>query len=112
MAYGEFEQFIRNLSRIMGVVGAQLQRDLTSRKRVARRWLTAEAAELLGIDVTCLSRLSNKGLKLPQGERGSTGESLTVAHFAQYVSLYYGLRVGEHLPTRSSAKTFIQQHWT
>jgi len=142
MAYGQFEQFIRNLSRVMGAVNTRLQRDLTLRERVARRWSMTEVAEFLGIDVTHLSKLSNDEPDFPAGQRGGrertfspseimlirallasrpgakrpylhwrepgskpivvtfgaqkggTGKSLTAAHFAQYVNLFYGLRVG------------------
>jgi hypothetical protein len=37
MTYGQFEQFIRNLTRVMGAVNTRLQRNLTLRERVARR---------------------------------------------------------------------------
>ena len=142
MAYGQFEQFIRNLSRVMGAVNTRLQRDLTLRERVARRWSMTEVAEFLDIDVTHLSKLSNEEPAFPEGQRGGrertfspseimlirallasrpgakktylhwreegsrplvvtfgaqkggTGKSLTAAHFAQYVNLFYGLRVG------------------
>ncbi|KKK87098.1 hypothetical protein LCGC14_2756630, partial [marine sediment metagenome] len=45
MAYGQFEQFIRNLTRVMASVNTKLQRDLTMRSRVARRFSMTEAAE-------------------------------------------------------------------
>lgn len=142
MAYGQFEQFIRNLSRVMGSVNTRLQRDLTMRERVSRRYSMTEVAEFLGIDTTHLSKLSTDDPEFPEGERGGrertfspseilriralfasrpgakrpylfwrkpgdplrvvtfgaqkggTGKSLTAAHFAQYVNLFYGLRVG------------------
>jgi chromosome partitioning protein len=142
VAYGQFEQFIRNLSRVMSTVNTRLQRDLTMRERVSRRYSMTEVAEFLGIDVTHLSKLSNEDKDFPEGERGGrertfspseilriralfasragakrpylfwrkpgdplrvvtfgaqkggTGKSLTAAHFAQYVNLFYGLRVG------------------
>ena len=142
MAYGQFEQFIRNMSRVMGAVNTKLQRDLTLRTRVARRFSMTETAALLGVDTTYLTRISNDDPAFPVGEKrgrertfspseimliraliasnpaakrnylhwrkpgeavkvvtfgaqkGGTGKSLTAAHFAQYVNLHYGLRVG------------------
>ncbi|WP_293449538.1 ParA family protein [Planktotalea sp.] len=142
MAYGNFEQFIRNMTRVMGSVNTKLQRDLTLRTRVARRFSMTEVAELLAVDVTYLARISNEEAEFPIGEKigrertfsppeimlirsiigsnkgarrqhlhwrkpskpvkvvtfgaqkGGTGKSLSAAHFAQYVNLFYGLRVG------------------
>ncbi|MEJ6399532.1 ParA family protein [Yoonia sp. 208BN28-4] len=142
MAYGQFEQFIRNMSRVMGAVNTKLQRDLTLRTRVARRFSMVEVASLLGVDTTYLTRISGEEPLFPEGERrgrertfspseimliraligsnkaakrpylywrdqdtpvkvvtfgaqkGGTGKSLSAAHFAQYVNLHYGLRVG------------------
>ncbi|MEP5154245.1 ParA family protein [Planktotalea sp.] len=142
MAYGNFEQFIRNMTRVMGSVNTKLQRDLTLRTRVARRFSMTEVAELLSVDVTYLARISNEEPDFPDGEKigrertfsppeimlirsligsnksarrqhlhwrkpgepvkvvtfgaqkGGTGKSLSAAHFAQYVNLFYGLRVG------------------
>ncbi|KAF0674690.1 AAA family ATPase [Profundibacterium mesophilum] len=142
MAYGQFEQFIRNLTRVMSSVNTKLQRDLTMRSRVSRRFSMTEAAEFLGVDATYLTRLSADEAMFPDGERsgrsrtfspdeimliraimasnpnakrsylhwrkpgdplkvvtfgaqkGGTGKSLTASHFAQYLNLFYGLRVG------------------
>ena len=142
MAYGRFEQFIRNMSRVMGTVNTKLQRDLTMRSRVARRFSMTEVAGLLGVDGTYLTRLSSEDPSFPEGQRsgrqrtftpadimliraligskpnarrsylhwrrpgdpirvvtfgaqkGGTGKSLAAAHFAQYLNLFYGLRVG------------------
>lgn len=142
MAYGQFEQFIRNLTRVMSSVNTKLQRDLTMRSRVSRRFSMTEAAEFLGVDATYLTRLSSDEEMFPDGERsgrsrtfspdeimliraimasnpnakrpylhwrkpgdplkvvtfgaqkGGTGKSLTASHFAQYLNLFYGLRVG------------------
>ena len=142
MAYGQFEQFIRNMGRVMGTVNTKLQRDLTLRTRVARRFSLTETATLLGVDTTYLTRVSNDDDAFPLGEKrgrertfspseimqiraviasnpaakrdylhwrkpgdpvkvvtfgaqkGGTGKSLSAAHFAQYVNLHYGLRVG------------------
>lgn len=142
MAYGQFEQFIRNMSRVMGAVNTKLQRDLTLRTRVARRFSMVEVAGLLSVDTTYLTRISNEEPAFPDGEKrgrertfspseimliraiigsnpaakrpylhwrtkgqpvkvvtfgaqkGGTGKSLSAAHFAQYVNLHYGLRVG------------------
>ncbi len=142
MAYGQFEQFIRNMSRVMGAVNTKLQRDLTLRTRVARRFSMVEVASLLAVDTTYLTRISNEEATFPEGEKqgrertfspseimliraiigsnkaakrpylhwrqagdpvkvvtfgaqkGGTGKSLSAAHFAQYVNLHYGLRVG------------------
>ncbi len=142
MAYGQFEQFIRNMSRVMGAVNTKLQRDLTLRTRVARRFSMVEIASLLAVDTTYLTRISNEEAMFPEGEKqgrertfspseimliraiigsnkaakrpylhwrqagdpvkvvtfgaqkGGTGKSLSAAHFAQYVNLHYGLRVG------------------
>ena len=142
MAYGQFEQFIRNMTRVMGAVNTKLQRDLTLRTRVARRFSMTEVAQLLAVDTTYLTRLSGDDPQFPEGERtgrertfspseimliraligsnpgarrehlhwrkpgepvkvvtfgaqkGGTGKSLSAAHFAQYINLFYGLRVG------------------
>lgn len=143
MAYGMFEQFVRHLDRVMGAVNTRLQRDLTLRTRVARRFSLREVADLLSVDTTTLNKLSSEEPCFPEGERigrartfspheimliraliasnrhakrphmfwriagdegpkivtfgaqkGGTGKSLTAAHFAQYVNLFYGLRVG------------------
>ena len=142
MAYGQFEQFIRNMGRVMTQVNTKLQRDLTMRARVSRRFSQTEVAEFLGVDTTYLTRIAKDEAHYPEGERtgrersfspseiltirgilasrpgarrdhlywrqagdpvkvvtfgaqkGGTGKSLTAAHFAQYLSLFYGLRVG------------------
>ncbi len=142
MAYGQFEQFIRNMTRVMGAVNTKLQRDLTLRTRVARRFSMVEVAQLLSVDTTYLTRISGEDPAFPEGEKqgrartfspseimliraiigsnkaakrpylhwrqdgtpvkvvtfgaqkGGTGKSLSAAHFAQYVNLHYGLRVG------------------
>lgn len=142
MAYGQFEQFIRNMTRVMSAVNTKLQRDLTLRTRVARRFSMVEVAALLGVDTTYLTRISGEDPAFPVGEKqgrartfspseimfiraiigsnpaakrpylhwrrkgqpvkvvtfgaqkGGTGKSLSAAHFAQYVNLHYGLRVG------------------
>lgn len=142
MAYGQFEQFIRNMTRVMSAVNTKLQRDLTLRTRVARRFSMVEVAALLGVDTTYLTRISGEDPAFPAGEKqgrartfspseimliraiigsnpaakrpylhwrrkgepvkvvtfgaqkGGTGKSLSAAHFAQYVNLHYGLRVG------------------
>lgn len=142
MAYGNFEQFIRNMTRVMGAVNTKLQKDLTLRTRVARRFSMVEVAGLLGVDTTHLTRISGEDSAFPAGEKqgrertfsptevmliraiigsnpgakrpylhwrkpgdpvkvvtfgaqkGGTGKSLSAAHFAQYVNLHYGLRVG------------------
>jgi len=75
MAYGQFEQFIRNLSRVMGSVNTKLQRDLTMRSRVARRFSMTEVAEFMGVDVTYLTRLSSEERAFPAGQK--TGRSRT-----------------------------------
>ncbi|WP_227272102.1 AAA family ATPase [Roseobacter weihaiensis] len=126
----------------MGGVNTKLQRDLTLRTRVARRFSMVETAQLLAVDTTYLTRISAEEPAFPAGERagrertfspsevmqiraiigsnpaakrpylhwrrpgqpvkvvtfgaqkGGTGKSLSAAHFAQYVNLHYGLRVG------------------
>ncbi|WP_299784264.1 ParA family protein [uncultured Roseobacter sp.] len=130
------------MSRVMGAVNTKLQRDLTLRTRVARRFSMVEIASLLAVDTTYLTRISNEEAMFPEGEKqgrertfspseimliraiigsnkaakrpylhwrqagdpvkvvtfgaqkGGTGKSLSAAHFAQYVNLHYGLRVG------------------
>ncbi len=142
MAYGQFEQFIRNMTRVMSTVNTKLQRDLTLRTRVARRFSMVEVAALLGVDTTYLTRISAEDGAFPEGQKqgrartfspseimliraiigsnpaakrpylhwrrknqpvkvvtfgaqkGGTGKSLSAAHFAQYINLHYGLRVG------------------
>lgn len=126
----------------MGSVNTKLQRDLTLRTRVARRFSLTDVAELLNIDNTYLARIAHDEIAFPEGERsgrertfspseimlirallasnpsakrkhifwrtpdepvrivtfgaqkGGTGKSLSAAHFAQYMNLFYGLRVG------------------
>ncbi|WP_299734064.1 AAA family ATPase [uncultured Tateyamaria sp.] len=130
------------MTRVMGAVNTKLQRDLTLRTRVARRFSMTEVAQLLAVDTTYLTRLSGDDPQFPEGERtgrertfspseimliraligsnpgarrehlhwrkpgdpvkvvtfgaqkGGTGKSLSAAHFAQYINLFYGLRVG------------------
>ncbi|WP_299288204.1 ParA family protein [uncultured Tateyamaria sp.] len=130
------------MTRVMGAVNTKLQRDLTLRTRVARRFSMTEVAQLLAVDTTYLTRLTNDEPQFPEGERigrertfspseimliraligsnpgakrdhvhwrkpgepvkvvtfgaqkGGTGKSLSAAHFAQYINLFYGLRVG------------------
>jgi len=142
MSYGQFEQFIRNMSRVMASVNTRLQRDLTMRSRLSRRFSQREVSEFLNIDATYLIRLANEDPAFPEGEKigrertyspheimliralldsnpnarrkhlhwrgptepvkvvtfgaqkGGTGKSLSAAHFAQYINLFYGLRVG------------------
>jgi chromosome partitioning protein len=136
-----FGAFVGELNRVMGAVNTRLQRDLTLRTRVARRFSLTEVAHFLGVDVSLLGKLadepafpvgaregrertfsprdiltiraligSNRNAKRrhlhwrgpgePLGvvtfgaQKGGTGKSLTAAHFAQYLSLFYGLRVG------------------
>ena len=69
MAYGQFEQFIRNMTRVMGTVNTKLQRDLTLRTRVARRFSMVEVAGLLGVDTTHLTRISSEDPAFPEGEK-------------------------------------------
>ena len=69
MAYGNFEQFIRNMTRVMGSVNTKLQRDLTLRTRVARRFSMTEVAELMAVDVTYLARVSNEEPEFPEGAK-------------------------------------------
>jgi len=79
VAYGNFEQFIRNLSRVMGSVNTKLQRDLTMRERVSRRFSMAEVAELLGVDATHLTKLSNDEPDFPEGERSGRERTFSPA---------------------------------
>ena len=142
MSYGQFEQFIRNMSRVMATVNTRLQRDLTMRSRLSRRFSQREVSEFLNVDATYLIRLANEDPAFPEGrkvgrektfssdeimliralldanpnarrkylhwraptepvkvvtfgaQKGGTGKSLSAAHFAQYLNLFYGLRVG------------------
>ncbi|QDY70740.1 AAA family ATPase [Qingshengfaniella alkalisoli] len=142
MADGQFDQFIRNLTRVMGSVNTRLQRDLTMRERVSRRFTLSEVAGFIGVDTATLLCLSQTDPAFPDGalagrersfspaeilrirailsshgnagqpclywrepgdplrvvtfgaQKGGTGKSLSAAHFAQYVNLFYGLRVG------------------
>ncbi|WP_375262349.1 AAA family ATPase [Palleronia sp.] len=136
---------------LAGMYGMQskLQRDLTMRSRVERRFSITEMAGFFGVDGQYLSnrlkRLEDRESLLPTGikegrekrytpsemlliramlsslpasqdgsrvqlnwrkpsdplpvvtfgaQKGGTGKSLSSAHFAQYISLNYGLRVG------------------
>jgi len=142
MSYGQFEQFIRNMTRVMATVNTRLQRDLTMRGRMSRRFSQREVGEFLNVDVTYLIRLANEEEAFPEGvksgrertyspseimliraildskprararylhwraptepvkivtfgaQKGGTGKSLSAAHFAQYLNLFYGMRVG------------------
>ncbi len=160
MAYGQFEQFIRNMTRVMEAVNTKLQRDLTLRTRVARRFSMVETATLLAVDTTYLTRISSEEPAFPAGQKngrertfspseimliraiigsnpaakrpylhwrkpgqkvkvvtfgaqkGGTGKSLSAAHFAQYVNLHYGLRVGviDADPQATVSLYFADQH--
>lgn len=69
MAYGQFEQFIRNMTRVLGAVNTKLQRDLTLRTRVAKRFSMVEVAGLLGVDTTYSTRISGEESHFPEGQR-------------------------------------------
>ena len=69
MAYGQFEQFIRNMRRVMAQVNTKLQRDLTMRSRVSRRFSQTGVAEFLGVDTTYLTRIAKDEPHYPEGER-------------------------------------------
>jgi chromosome partitioning protein len=138
--------FIEELSDAMTRVDNRLQRDLTMRSRVTKRFNIREAAKLLDLDSVYLTNMISKAAEedpaFPSGTRegrertfspdellqiraylhtkpspkrpylhwrqpgdplrvvtfgaqkGGTGKSLSAAHFAQYVSMFYGLRVG------------------
>ncbi|AML53826.1 hypothetical protein RC74_21390 (plasmid) [Falsihalocynthiibacter arcticus] len=126
----------------MGNVNTKLQRDLTLKNRVARRFSQREVADFVGVDKNYLIRLAKTEPSFPVGvvrgrertfspdeimliraligsnplqkrphlfwrkpdeelkvvvfgaQKGGTGKSLSSAHFAQYLALTYGMRVG------------------
>ncbi|ETW11254.1 hypothetical protein ATO8_18160 [Roseivivax marinus] len=136
--------FIDQLSVTMAGVQSKLQRDLTMRTRVERRFSIRDIASFLPMDSQYLTKLIAKSAEedpdFPAGtkegrertfspdevmlmrgmlhnggkrqflhwrkpgenlpvvtfgaQKGGTGKSLTAAHFAQYISMHYGLRVG------------------
>ncbi|MEI4263972.1 ParA family protein [Roseovarius sp. D0-M9] len=139
------EQFINQLSTTMESVQSKLQRDLTLRTRVGRRFNITDLATLFGKEKSYLTKqimkFSEEDPAFPEGvregrertfdldeimlmrailnsnsrkkdflhwrktgdplkivtfgaQKGGTGKSLSAAHFAQYISLQYGLRVG------------------
>ncbi|SFQ12467.1 AAA family ATPase [Tranquillimonas alkanivorans] len=140
------ETFVRSLTGTMLSVNTRLQRDLTRKERVTKRFSIRETAQLLGLDSVYLTRAitrladeepgfrggervgrerlfgpdelmelrailhTNRHSKRPYlhwrqpgeplrvvtfgAQKGGTGKSLSAAHFAQYVSMNYGLRVG------------------
>lgn len=141
------EQFIHDLSETMESVQSRLQRDLTLRSRIQRRWNISDLSGFFGKDKSYLTKMiaryAGEDPAFPEGHRqgrertfdldeimalravldakskqahpdylnwrkpgdplkvvafgaqkGGTGKSLSAAHFAQYISLHYGLRVG------------------
>lgn len=141
------KEFINRLASGMEVAESRLQRELTQRKRVERRFTLREVAELFGVtekNMGLVAQMAETEETLPTPEivggsggrtyalqdlllmrahlqtqrhrkrpylywrqpgdplrvvtfgaqKGGTGKSLSASHFAQYLTLNYGLRVG------------------
>ncbi len=66
---GDFKQFIDGMVDVMGAVNTRLQRDLTMRNRVSRRFSKREMSELLGVDKTYIDHVARTEDGFPEGER-------------------------------------------
>lgn len=63
----DLQVFTERMARVMGTVNTKLQRDLTLRNRVARRFSQREVAEFLGVDKNYLIRLAKTEPDFPEG---------------------------------------------
>lgn len=139
---GTLEQFLNDLARGLDKTMVSVNKDLTLRSRVKRKWSMKQCTRFLGVSVQYLTKFARTTEGFPQGEyigrervftlddlmqirallaaaakrptdylawrtedeplpvisfasqKGGTAKSLTAAHFAQYLSLHYGMRVG------------------
>ncbi|MBO6727840.1 MAG: AAA family ATPase [Rhizobiaceae bacterium] len=139
---GNLEQFLTELSRGLDKTMVSVNKEMTLRTRVQRRWSMRQCAGFLNVGVAYLNKFAKQNSDFPPGEykgrervftvaelmhmrallaanakrpydylawrkpgealpvisfasqKGGTAKSLTAAHFAQYLSLHYGMRVG------------------
>lgn len=139
---GTLEQFLNDLARGLDKTMVSVNKDLTLRSRVKRKWSMKQCTRFLGVSVQYLTKFARTTEGFPEGEyvgrervftledlmqirallaaaakrptdylawrtpdeplpvisfasqKGGTAKSLTAAHFAQYLSLHYGMRVG------------------
>ena len=63
----DLQVFTERMARVMATVNTKLQRDLTLRNRVARRFSQREVAEFLGVDKNYLIRLAKTEPDFPEG---------------------------------------------
>ncbi|ABI93324.1 ParA family protein [Roseobacter denitrificans] len=139
---GNLEQFLTDLSRGLDRTMVSVNKELTLRTRIQRKWSMRQCARFLNVGITYLNKFAKSTADFPQGEyvgrervftieelmhmralfaetakrpydylawrkpedplpvisfasqKGGTAKSLTAAHFAQYLSLNYGMRVG------------------
>lgn len=139
---GTLEQFLADLARGLDKTMVAVNRDLTIRSRIQRKWSMKQCARFLGVSIQYITKFASGCEDFPNGEyigrervftlaelmtirallaasakrpydylawrkpgdalpvisfasqKGGTAKSLTAAHFAQYLSLHYGMRVG------------------
>jgi len=139
---GTLEQFLADLARGLDKTMVSVNRDLTIRSRIQRKWSMKQCARFLGVSIQYITKFARSSKDFPEGEyvgrervftlkdlmtvrallaasakrpydylawrkpgeelpvisfasqKGGTAKSLTAAHFAQYLSLHYGMRVG------------------
>ncbi len=139
---GTLEQFLADLARGLDRTMVSVNKELTIRSRIQRKWSKKQCARFLGVSIQYLTKFAANTPDFPEGERvgrervftldelmrirvlltgaakkptdylawrthgdplpvisfasqkGGTAKSLTAAHFAQYLSLHYGMRVG------------------
>lgn len=139
---GTLEQFLTDLARGLDKTMVSVNRDLTIRSRIQRKWSMKQCARFLGVSIQYITKFAGSREDFPEGEyvgrervftlsdlmtirallaaaakrpydylawrkpgealpvisfasqKGGTAKSLTAAHFAQYLSLHYGMRVG------------------
>ncbi len=139
---GNLEQFLTDLSRGLDKALVSVNKEMTLRNRVQRKWSMRQCARFLNVGVPYLNKFAKQNDDFPAGEyigrervftvqelmhmrallagtakrpydylawrkpedplpvisfasqKGGTAKSLSAAHFAQYLSLHYGMRVG------------------
>lgn len=139
---GTLEQFLNDLARGLDKTMVSVNKDLTLRSRIKRKWSMKQCARFLNVSIPYMTKFAKATAGFPEGEyvgrervftledlmrmrallaaaakkpkeylvwrekdeplpvisfasqKGGTAKSLTAAHFAQYLSLHYGMRVG------------------
>lgn len=139
---GNLEQFLTDLSRGLDKTMVSVNKEMTLRTRIQRKWSMRQCAGFLNVGVPYLNKFAKQNEDFPKGDyvgrervftikelmhmrallagnakrpydylawrkpedplpvisfasqKGGTAKSLTAAHFAQYLSLHYGMRVG------------------